>query len=299
MATMNVLSIAFPSTIRLSADARLPQPPSALASLLSWETLENVRELSRTLPEIPSLTSPLPQSVSDAEVERAKRLWMRAHHAFFNHFALLEYCYRSMRENWGENRHDRFEWVRRIALLWRSAGALMMFARDFYPTEAIYQDHIRAAMPPGFSGLWLSERQELHKQKGLFEEFAETATDTDLPLVKAEIKAAHDAYLQYHFQVMHLAAPGKISLAQGYRKEHGRPHPITEEEADIHDRHFKVERSTSVEWIDYADACCEVFLGLIADLQEKHRLSEGVLRDISNGMQTAVDIFCEPQPVHE
>jgi hypothetical protein len=195
------------SSVRFATNGRIPRP--ALKPTADWRTdvLMSAQEAFNGLADIPPATSPMPKEASDKEVMRAHKLWLGGHHAFFYHTALLEYCYQAMRESWEANGDDRFLWGHRITLLWRSAGALMRFGIDFHPTPVIYEEYIRVAMPPSFSGLWLRERQMLHGQRSLFDEFAKQRVDEDLKTAKSEIAQAHKAYLEYHFSVMDLAAP--------------------------------------------------------------------------------------------
>jgi hypothetical protein len=284
------------SSVRLAADGRIPQPSlNGLPSQIMQSCVDGLAVIysaARRIVILPPAAS-VPNTISEAQIVRAKTVWTLAHHAFCYNVGLLEYCYRNLLAL-PEGRPNAYRlWADRIQELWRGAGALMLFGCDFYPTSEIYRTNIRATMPEGFSGRWILEWKLLMCQMAQFEELVHKAASGEISRADAIIAQGRNVYEAYHQNVMRIAVPGELSLAQQYRKKYGCPHKLGAHEAETFDAYFSIERSDSLTLADYVKGVVEIFLLIENALRGGHQLSEVVLADLANSMRCTASILAD------
>jgi hypothetical protein len=148
-------------------------------------------------------------------------------------------------------------------------------------------------MPPAFSGFWIRERQ-FGFQPALvrFERTFPTDPSDKFNLSPGNQWEIADArYHKLHEDSMYAAVPDGRSLASQYRDATGKPHRIKDEEYRQYDSWFCIERSASIDRLDYIFQSCDLIERVVADLMSGHRLEIGVLTDLLDGLRATIVVF--------
>jgi hypothetical protein len=231
--------------------------------------------------------------VTEEEVKRAWHLWMQSHQSFFCFFALLAHAYDRLSEATREQTMSRVkEWAERVSVLWRGAGALMLYGCDFHPVMPIYCEFIRPEMPGAFSGFWLREWLAVREASLNWQRLVSADMRQEIQNADAAVTRGRQIYHAYHDIVMHAAVPDGKSLAQGYRRQNGCPYQVKDGDLDVYDGWFKINRipQTALQFLRVA---CGALTQTLTEISAGNCLSHPAIEDIVFGVQEAVRIFGE------
>jgi hypothetical protein len=234
---------------------------------------------------------PLSVEVRTAEIARAWRLWIQSHHSFLCVFSVLAYAYDRLLESAAPPAYAQArQWAEDVSALWKTAGALMVYGCDFYPTQAIYCTYIRTQMPAAFSGFWLREWILVRTAMRAWEEWLSNKQTPELLELQATVRQGLQVYHDHHDRVMQAAVPDGKSLAHDYHKLNGCKHPVAEHELATYDSWFRVERVPQTRW-EFVDRTCREFSRTIGEIGHHSSLAQPVLDDIRFGFRAALRIF--------
>ncbi|HEX5718458.1 MAG TPA: hypothetical protein VF179_20010 [Thermoanaerobaculia bacterium] len=235
----------------------------------------------------------------DVDLAAVRLGWKRfflSHFAFFYNFALIGYCYRTICETLhNSDPQGLATWLDRTCVLWRSAGAFMLYGIDFSPTEKIYKIHIRSSMPEGLSGTWMREYEYLNQQKrllrGIFmdEKGGHCSLPTDANLM---LRQAEKVYHLQHSKVMQACVPEMVSLLQDYELAHGSL-ATAEDQYRIYDDWFHVSRSPGIDRFQYLQKAYALFSEVSTDILTSTSLQQETLSFLEQGIGVMVEIMDE------
>ncbi len=280
--------------IRLPLSGALPKDPAALTAP-ERGALEGLLNQSRNLGNqllLAPRQAHLGAAMDEATVRQGWQRFFRSHFAFFYDLALLGESYRELTRAVAEEDLPQLRLaVDRTCILWRAAGALMLYGVDFSPTEEIYKCHIRSHMPPGLSGTWLREYIVCNRWKRLWQERQEReVAGQEISDLKARLRHAEKSYHLQHRQVMHACVPEMVSLLQDYVTSHGQLEP-TEGNFQTYDGWFHVDRVERIDLACYIQTGCDLFTTIIEDILSVTALQEETLRFLEQGFGVMLDLL--------
>lgn len=226
---------------------------------------------------------------SASELDRAWRVWMLSHHAFFPVYALLAETYEEM-----ANAGAAGDWRKAISLARRSAdlnlaaGALLAFGIDFEPAAELYA-RLRSLMPPAFSGFWLREAEVLTESRGRWTG-VEVIQGTEIGDAIAIERQGRNKYHAYHVEIMHRTVPNGQSLRKTYAKESGCKHEITLREFIEYDEWFRINR-TAMTRPDFVVSTCGAVAATTEEIMSGSRLDEKTIRDLIVGLDAVLCVL--------
>lgn len=262
--------------------------------------------MPHSAPRLPDFEVP-----SASECDRAWKRWLLSHHLFVPTMALSGYCLERTAEAIAARRvnNEATAWLECAARLRRGCGALFLYAVDFEPCAAIYCGHIRARMPPAFSGYQIRERETAFLP-GLTA-FRENSCRSGAQPLHARL---HDLWVESdiryhechqrcimrsvspapcsHAAAQHEAASGTPeSLRAAYRRHHGIVPEIDEGAFNQFDAWFGIDRREGLTWIEYAAQVARIAQEIVADLEAGHRLDNDVTADLFDAMNSVLALF--------
>jgi hypothetical protein len=296
----------------LPADGRLPCP-SAVSQRENtiWQSPVSraqalvANAIPHRAPRLPDFELP-----SEGECERGWKRWLLSHHLFVPTMAFTGYCLERTAEAIASGRiHDEAtRWLECAARLRRGCGALFLYGVDFEPCSAIYCGHIRARMPPAFSGYQIRERQAAFLP-GLtaFRESSSRSSARPLhtPLydrwVESDIRY-HECHQRCimrsvspapcpHAAAQHEAAGSPESLRAAYRRHHGEVPEIDDSAFSQFDAWFGIDRREGLTWTEYAAQVARIVHEIVADLEAGHRLDNDVTAELFDSMSSVLALF--------
>ncbi len=297
----------------LPADGRVPIPPAVpRRENTIWQSPVSRAEalvanaMPHCAPRLPDFELP-----SESECERAWKRWLLSHHLFVPTMAFTGYCLERTAEAIAAGRvnDEATRWLECAARLRRGCGALFLYGVDFEPCAAIYCGHIRARMPPAFSGYQIRERQTAFLP-GLTA-FRENSGRSGAHPIHAHL---HDLWVESdiryhechqrcimrsvspsscpHAQSEHEAASGTPeSLRAAYRRHHGKAPEIDESAFNQFDVWFGIDRREGLTWIEYAAQVARIVQEIVADMEAGHRLNNDVTADLFDSMNALLALF--------
>jgi len=297
----------------LPADGRTP-PPSAVSQrentfghwLVSQAQKRVAKAMSHRAPRLPDFELP-----SESECQRGWKRWLLSHHLFVPTLALTGYCLeRTAEAIAAQSVSDARRWLECAMRLRRGSGALFLYGVDFEPCAAIYCGHIRARMPPAFSGYQIRERQNAFLPgltvfrenscrsgaRPLYARFHDLWVESDIsyherhqrcmvrsvPLAPVSHAATHEG-----------ASGVPESLRAAYRRHHGKAPEIDGGAFNEFDVWFGIERREGLTWSGYAAQISRVVQEIVADLEEGHRLDADITADLFNSMNSVLALCQE------
>jgi hypothetical protein len=237
-----------------------------------------------------------PSAIRDVQTSTEKwmgmKRWFLSHHLFITLLALTSFCLREATRAC-EDTKEAARWAALASRLRRGCAALFLYGIDFQPCVALYCIGIRQDMPPAFSGYWIRERQKAFQPALLrFQRtFDFIAQDKFEKTPRNNWEAADARYHELHERSMYRAVPDGKSLSAIYRQENKKPQRISDEQFEIYDTWFCIDRQPDVTRLDYVFQTCDLIERIIADLMTGHRLEGDILRELLIGCRAAIMIF--------
>jgi len=293
----------------LPADGRTPSPSvvsqreNSFEQWLVSQAQERVaRAMSHRAPRPPDFDLP-----SETECQRGWKRWLLSHHLFLPTLALAGYCLERTAEAIAAQSvsEGALRWLECAMRLRRGCGALFLYGVDFEPCSAIYCGHIRARMPPAFSGYQIRERQNAFLP-GLTAFRENSCRSGAQPLyarfhdlwVESDIRY-HECHQRCMLRAVSLAPASHAAPQQGasavpeslraaYRRHHGKAPEIDGGAFDEFDVWFGIERREGLTWTSYAAQISGVVQEIVADLEEGHRLDADVTTDLFDSMNSVL-----------